>query len=317
MPDVDFTEQVELFYDYLGLDISDVGIDSNISEDELNSVIEEINVISNTYELEVADVNFVFNVMDNKTIVITFADYSAGEYGWINGVDPEYGGYTMDAGIHYFDLETVTLVEEDTDSEVDIDDFYFDTNGIYALDAEGDSYLLENQAYVNIELGEELQDGETYVLELPPIALSKEVKGAMNIDVYDVGAVSSKNVYFPESQFEFVNNSAKEFAYSGDGNDTLEGIIITSDIWNSWNDLPVSATAYSQDGRALHIDAGDLEWSIVEGDGSLLEVEDLGFPGQSRTKLHFNNVDTSITIRVEYHGLENEKTLYYVGGNTV
>lgn len=313
MNDIDFTEEVITFYEYFGINMDGKDVNDNITDADLTAVIDDIQEKSNSYNRIVDDLRISFLVDNPRKISIIFADKYIGEYGWLEGWDPEYEN-TVDAGIDHFQLELESLTEQDSGTEVPITKVIFDSNRIMGVDANGMQITESIYSFADIELGADLEDGKTYLLKLKPLIFRKDIYGNYNVD----GMISQSwyytNVYLPASEFEFANNSAKEFNYTGSGNQNLAGVAIENDILIGWNNLPLSALAYSEDGRTLDVEPGQLEWSIASGSGEIIigtDDADDGIP-----KLRFDSIDSQITVMVQYQGFEDTRTIYYRSGRT-
>lgn len=322
LPQVDFTKQVNLFYSYFGLNLGNKNISGIISPQELNTVISKIINTINTYTKNINNVQITFNVVNDSLITITYDDFFPGKYGYNLGIDP--GDNSMNAGTSFFDVKEPNLYM-DAIKKVGIMDNplvdlpFFRYKYLDSIDANGQSKMSGQQAIITLKLKEPLYDGRKYTLEIDPLLFDRSVKGKMNVDRFDMGNSTMSEMCFPPSKFEFSKvGASKVFNYNGGGNTALNGIVIEDDIWNSWNGVPLFAAAYSQDGRNIDIQPGQLKWSIVgAGNGTISYPEYPGIPGSKQALLHFNDLPGQITVKVEYNGFSDQKTLYYVGGNQI
>lgn len=307
MPDVDFSSEIRAFYNYFGLDATGLDINAAMTASDLETIIDSIKEKANTYSRPVADLKISFLVENSRKISILFDKISVGEYVWINGWDPQYEK-VLDGSSTQFTLQPDSLtITDDAAREVPIAKAFFDSKRVLGIDENGEELVKDLYSFVEIQLTEDLQDDTNYTLQLKPLIFRKDVRGHSNVDRIDSGAYFT-NVYLPSSEFEFINNSAREFNYVGPGNQNLAGIVIENDILTSWNNLPLQAIAYSEDGRTLDIEPGQLQWSIVEGSGEITTNAD-GMP-----RLRFDSINSQITVKVRYHGFEDTRVLYYRAG---
>lgn len=304
MPDVDFSPEIRTFYNYFGLDASNLNINATITTSDLETVINNIKEKANTYQRPVDDLKISFLVKNSRTISIIFDGMQEGEYGWINGWDPQYER-VVDAGNDHFNLQPNSLIiTNDAGEEIAIAKAFFESKYAKGIDENGKEYIKNISSFVEIQLEDDLQDRTNYVLQLKPLMFRKDIRGHSNIARVAPGLYFT-NVYLPASKFEFVNNSAKKFYYTGRGNQNLAGVAIENDILTTWNNLPLRAIAYSEDGRTLDIEPGQLQWSIVDGRGEIF-TDAAGIP-----RLRFGSINSEITVKVRYHGFEDTQILYY------
>lgn len=304
MNDIDFTEEVMAFYEYFGINMNGRDINDNITEADLTAVIDDMQEKSNLYNRAIDDLKISFLVDNPRKISIIFADKHIGEYGWLEGWDPEYEN-TINGGIDQFQLELESLTEQDSETEIPITKVTFDTRIITGVDENNMQITESIYSFANIELGTDLEDGKTYLLKLKPLLFRKDIYGNYNVDRIMLQSPHYTNVYLPASEFEFANNSAKEFNYTGSGNQNLAGVAIESDILTGWNDLDLSALAYSEDGRTLDVEPGQLEWSVITGSGEIIIGTD------EIPQLRFDSIDSQVTVMVQYQGFEDTRTIYY------
>lgn len=318
MNDVDFTREVRAFYEYFGVNMDGKDINDDITDAELTAVINDIEEKSNLYNRVVDDLKISFLVDNPRKISIIFADKAIEQYNWTAWPensdlwDPEYENSLIrleyENSLSWRPLELESLMEQDNGTEVPITKIIFDTTYIKGVDANGMEIIESIHSSADIELGADLEDGKTYLLKLKPLLFGKLVHGNFNIDRFMSQSLYYTNVYLPASEFEFVNNSAKEFNYTGSGNQNLAGVAIENDILTGWNDLGLSALAYSEDGRTLDVEPGQLQWSIASGPGDII-TGTYGMP-----ELRFDSIDSQVTVMVQYQGFEDTRTIYYRSG---
>jgi hypothetical protein len=283
------------------VDISNV--DETVSKSNIDKVVSKIITMDKIYNKIIGDVRMSFITETANKIVLRFDGYCNGQYYWYKGKDPKYA-VAFNNGISNFQFKDVK-VKDSTGKELVISSSANDCERITSKDAEGHEYTSKVIAYYSINLQDSLADSQTYTLEIGPTLLMKNIdtnlSGLGGLD--SLNGVADRNAVLPAMSVTFVKNSAKEYVYQGETDNSVMGVAILGDPLYSWSDGELYAIPYDKSGLPEDFNYKEMKWSVLSGDASIVDTG-------KYNQIKFNSVGT-IVIKVEYKGFSDTKTVYY------
>ena len=288
--------QVVNFYKTFGVTIR--AINDPAPQSDINTVVQAIVAMENTYKNTVPNVAISLNTVSDKQVELSFNNYCNGTYYWFKGFD--LNQLIPDAGDGIFDFQNVKITSS-SGQQVPISNtvntcepIIRNVNGKQITDHVVGGY--------QINLQNPLVDGETYTLKVGPTLLQKRINtGAMGI--FGQG-VFDRNAVLPATTVTFQRNSAKEYVYNGYDTSTA-GVAIIGDVLWSWPSGEIDAVPYDKNNYPKDFNAADIKWSVVSGNAKIAYDRALG-----SNQITFNAVGP-VTIKVEYNGFSDERTIYY------
>jgi hypothetical protein len=301
------------FYQEFGLSLGTTDINDTVNNSDIDDVVDTIINAENTYNTLIGDVPMSFITESDNKIVLRFNNYCSGNYYWFEGPDPDPTLInTFEAGIADFEgafADNVTVMDS-SNRELAVDRIWFGCDWVRRIGDDGKEVTTNMLGHYTIELGENLVDNETYTLEVEPTLLKKVINTNLNgISKVWGSGLADRDSVLPATTIDFERNSALEYVYQGEEDDSIVGVGIMGDVLYSWSGAEIYAVPYDAQSLPKDFAYDEMQWTILSGDAS---VEDAG--GYNR--IQFNSVG-EVNLMVEYRGFTDTKRIYYNAGQYV